>query len=77
MKGFRRRIALWPQYGPQSPCHHAPPSVYGMHPEPHAELKQPREQAGRRQADHQRLQDAELRMRLHDPNQPQSPSRRA
>jgi hypothetical protein len=26
-KGASRNIALWPQYGPQSPCHHALPIV--------------------------------------------------
>ena len=33
----------------------------------HPELKQPREGAGRRGADDEALQDAETRMRLHDP----------
>ena len=36
----------------------------------HAELEQARERAGRRHADNQALQDAELGMGLHDPHQP-------
>ena len=38
----------------------------GAHAEPHAELEHARERAGRRHADHQALQDAELRLDLHD-----------
>jgi hypothetical protein len=43
----------------------------GAHAEPHAELENARERAGRRQADHQALQDADLAVRLHDAHQPQ------
>ena len=40
-------------------------------PKPHAELEQPRERARRGQADHQRLQDAERRIGLHDAHEAQ------
>ena len=67
--------ALWPQYGPQSACHHALPMRVGAHAEPHAELEDARERAGRRQADHEALQDAELRIDLHDAHHAQDRGR--
>ena len=48
----------------------------GAHAEPHAELKQPRESAGRGQADHETLQNAELRIGLHDAHKAQHRFRR-
>ena len=47
----------------------------GAHAEPHAELEDARERAGRRQADHQPLQDAELRIGLHDAHEAQDRGR--
>src|SRR5205085_62319 len=38
----------------------------GTHPEPHTELEDARECAARRHADHEALQDTELRLDLHD-----------
>ena len=43
----------------------------GAHAEPHAELEDAREGAGRGQPDDEALQDAELRVGLHDAHQPQ------
>ena len=43
----------------------------GAHAEPHAELKEAREGAGRRQADDEPLQNAELGIRLHDAHETQ------
>ena len=43
----------------------------GAHAEPHAELEDAREGAGRRQADDQPLQNAEPRIGLHDADEPQ------
>ena len=48
-----------------------PADRVGAQPQPHAELKHPREGAGRRQADDQALQDAEPRIGLHDANEAQ------
>ena len=43
----------------------------GAHAEPHAELEEARERAGRGQADDEALQNAELRIGLHDAHQAQ------
>ena len=43
----------------------------GAHAEPHAELEDARERAGRRHADHEALHDAEPRVRLHDAHEAQ------
>ena len=48
----------------------------GAHAEPHAELKNAREGAGTRQAGHQRLQNADARLGLHDAHQAQHRRRR-
>ena len=65
-------MALCPQYGPQSPCHQALPMLKDHMPQPHAELEQARERAGRRQAAMTALQDAELRGGLHDAHHAQN-----
>ena len=66
MNGARRRIALCPQYGPQSRLPPRAAERVGAHAEPHAELEDARERAGRRHADHEALQDSQLRLDLHD-----------
>ena len=48
----------------------------GAHAEPHTELEDTRKGAGRGQTDHQRLNDSEFRLRLHDPRKPQHRRRR-
>ena len=73
MRDERRK----PQHGVVPPIGTAialPPGVadgVGAHAEPHAELEQARESAGRGQADDQSLQDAEIGIGLHDAHQPQ------
>ena len=49
----------------------------GAHAEPHAELEDAGEGAGRRHADDQALQDADARIGLHDAHQPQDRVRRS
>ena len=78
----RRQLAMCderpkPQHGVVPPIGTAialPPGVadgVGAHAEPHAELEQARESAGRRQTDNESLQNAEIGVGLHDAHEPQ------
>ncbi len=75
----KRRDAEDAVMSPIGPAIALPPGCagrVGAHAEPHAELEQAREGAGRGQADHQTLQNAELRIGLHDAHETQHRFRR-
>ena len=75
MNGASRRMALCPNKVRNRPATTSRRAV-GAHAEPHAKLKHARERAEGRHADNQRLEDAELRIRLHDPHNAQYGLRR-
>ena len=64
--GAMRMMALWPQYGPQSACHQALPIVHERMPSRMPNWKMRANALVEGRPDHQALQDAELRIGLHD-----------
>ena len=71
MNGASRTTRVVAPIGPAIALPPGAADGVGAHAEPHAELEDARERAGRRHADHEALQDAEPRIGLHDAHQPQ------
>ena len=71
MNGCETQDRVVPPIGPAIGLPPRAADGVGAHAEPHAELEDAGEQARRRQADDESLQDAEPRIRLHDAHQTQ------